>query len=448
MGEARSLGVEHLPMRIRPTLFFAVVVITSAMLSVHAMRQPAAPADGPVTVLRPSRVFDGESLHADWAVHVQRQRIVAAGPSATLSVPVGARVIDLPGTTLLPGLIDAHSHVLLHPYDETTWNDQVLKEAESLRVVRATNHLRATLHMGFTTLRDLGTEGAGYADLGLKQSIDRHLLLAPRLLIASRAIVATGSYGPTGFSPEWEVPQGAEQADGIDGVVRAVRSQIGKGADWIKVYADYRWGPSGEARPSFSTDELRLIVETAASSGRLVAAHATTAEGMTRSVMAGVATIEHGDEGDDEVWRLMKQRNVALCPTLAAPEAVAVYAGWVKGKQPPPERIARKRERFEAALTAGVTICNGSDVGVFMHGDNARELELLVEYGMAPIDALRSATSVNARVLRLQDRIGRVSVGLAADLVAVEGDPTATISAVRQVRFVMSDGLVVDRKGV
>jgi imidazolonepropionase-like amidohydrolase len=388
-------------------------------------------------------VFDGETLHEGWIVVVTGTRIDAAGPRATMTLPAGARRVRLAGQTLMPGLIDAHSHVLLHAYDETTWNDQVLKEPESLRVARAVNHLRDTLQAGFTTLRDLGTEGAGYADVGLRQAVTRGIIPGPRLQIATRAIVATGSYGPSGFSTEWEVPQGAEEADGVDALVRVVRDQIGKGADWIKIYADYRWGPNGEARPTFSIDEIRVIVETAASSGRPVVAHAGTAEGMRRSVEGGVKTIEHGDDGTPAVWELMKTRGVALCPTLAAAEATATYAGWKKATGPVPDRIVRKRANFAGALKAGVTICNGSDVGVFPHGDNAREVELLVEYGMPPIDALASTTAINARVLGLAARLGRVAPAMTADLVAVEGDPTRDIRALRNVRFVMIDGRVV-----
>jgi imidazolonepropionase-like amidohydrolase len=398
-------------------------------------------------VLRPARVWDGVSDRArDGAVVVVTgQRIVAVGAANEVKVPRDATVIDLPGTTLIPGLMDAHSHVLLHPYNETPWDDQVLHESTALRITRAVNHLRNTLMAGFTTLRDLGTEGAGYADVGLKQAVQQHIIPGPRLIVTTRAIVARGSYGPKGFASEWDVPQGAEEADGVESLTRIVRDQIGHGADWIKVYADYRWGPNGDARPTFSVDELRAIVETARSSGRPVVAHAATAEGMRRAVLAGVETIDHGDAGTPEIFRLMAERGVALCPTVAAGDAVSQYRGWKKGVDPEPARLAEKRASVKAAVAAGVTLCNGSDVGVFAHGDNARELEILVEYGLSPLAALKAATSVTAKVLHLDDRLGAIRPGLLADLVAVDGDPLANISALRRVRLVMKEGDLVRR---
>ena len=401
---------------------------------------PAAPA--PVALLlRPAAVFDGETLHPGWAVLTEGDHIKAVGPASQLSAPASARTLELPGLTLLPGLIEGHSHLLLHPYNETPWNDQVLLESEALRVARATAHARATLAAGFTTARDLGSEGAGYADVGLKQAIEQGLIPGPRLLVATRALVATGSYGPK-LSVDVEVPQGAQEADGVDGLLRAVREQIGKGADIIKVYADYRWGPNEPSRPTFSQDELNLIVQTARSAGRPVVAHASTPEGMRRATLAGVQTIEHGDGGTLEVFKLMKQRGVALCPTVAAGDAIAQYRGWQKGTGPEPDRIQQKRLSMKAALQSGVEIAIGGDVGVFPHGDNLREAELLVrEYGFTSLQALRGLTSTNARLFQLPDR-GLLKPGLLADLVAVSGDPTQNISALRQVKLVVKGGVV------
>ena len=394
-----------------------------------------------VIVLKPARVFDGVTLtsHEGWLVVVRGDRIESAGPAKEIALPDGARVIDLPNMTLLPGLIDAHTHVLLHPYNEAPWDDQVLKEACALRVCRATNHLKATLLSGFTTIRDLGTEGAGNADVGLKQAVEQNIVPGPRMLVSTRAIVATRSYAPRGFAPEMRIPQGADEADG-EALRRVVRDQIGCGADWIKVYAD-----TGDAKrapsPTYSEEELKLLVDTARLGGCPVAAHATTKEGMRRATSAFVETIEHGNGGDIEVFRHMANNGVALCPTLAADEAMSKYRGWKQG-DPEPESLKSKRTAFKEALEAGVTIVNGSDAGVFAHGDGARELELLVEYGMKAPEALRSATSVAAKALHLEAKLGAVKPKLLADLIAVEGDPTSDIKTLRKVKLVMKSGVI------
>ncbi len=392
-------------------------------------------------LLKPDRVFDGKEMHENWVVTVTGNKITYAGPAKTVKAK---ETISLKGTTLMPGMIEGHSHILLHPYNETSWNDQVLKESWAERSARAVNHLQASLMAGVTTMRDLGSEGAGYTDVGIKQAVEKGVIPGPRLLVAGRAIVATGSYGPKGFHEGVQVPLGAEIADGFDDLIKVTRDQIGHGADFIKVYADYRWGPNRTAEATFTVAELKTIVEIAESSGRYVVAHASSPEGMRRAIEAGVETIEHGDGGTPELFALMAQKGIGFCPTLAAGDAITQYGGWKRGIDPDPTRIVNKRKSFKMALDAGVKIVFGGDVGVFSHGDNVRELEMMVDYGMSTQSTLESATAMNAEMFHL-DQLGQVKDGFLADLIAVEGNPLNDISSLRKVSLVMKNGTIYKR---
>jgi imidazolonepropionase-like amidohydrolase len=391
--------------------------------------------------LTADRVFDGETMHTGWAVIIESDKIKAVGPRDRVKAPQGATTINYPNSTLTPGLIEGHSHLFLYPYNITDWDTQVLKETDAYRTVRATVHAKNTLMAGFTTARDLGSEGAGYADVALKKAINDKIIPGPRLLVAGRAIVSTGSYGPKGYDSDQQIMLGAEPADGND-LVRVVRDQIGKGADFIKIYADYRWGLNGEDQPSFTLDELKLINEVTRSSGRVMVCHAKSKEAIRRAVLAGAETIEHGDFIDLEVGKLMKEHNVTYFPTIAAVDMITQYRGWKKGVDPDPANVVNKKKSFKAALDAGVTIGLGGDVGVYHHGNNVLEMELMVEYGMKPFDVLKAATSVNARAFHLENQVGFIKEGLKADLVIVTGDPSQYVSDLRKVQFVMKDGIV------
>jgi imidazolonepropionase-like amidohydrolase len=422
----------------RPTLIAALTLIAASA----AAAQPI--------LLRPARVWTaGAPAHEGWVVLVDGNKIAAAGPAASVHVPDGAKRIDLPGETLIPGLMDIHSHLLLHPYNETSWDDQVLHEPLPYRTLRAGKQAEATLMAGFTTLRDLGTEGADSADVSLKHAIQDGIIQGPRLFVVTRAIVAEGAYGPAvrDFRADMDVPQGAQEASGVDGIVRAVRQQAARGADWIKLYADYRIGPDRETEATFSVEELTAAVQTAHGIGRPVAVHATSAEGMRRAILAGVDSIEHGWGGTEVLFRMMAARNIAYLPTLTAEEAVSEYfQHYVRGSSPPTKLMTEAARAFRLALAAGVTIGLGSDVGVFTHGTNWRELEWMVRDGMTPVQALTAATATDAAILRHANDLGHVAPGMLADLVAMPGDPTTAIEVAERVDFVMKDGRVYRRK--
>lgn len=393
------------------------------------------------TLLKPDRVFDGTEMHDDWVVLVEDNLITYAGKVNDLTLPSTTKEIDLSGTTLMPGIIEGHSHILLHPYNETDWNDQVLKESPVERAIRGTVHVKNSLLAGVTTMRDLGAEGAGYTDVYVKKTIENGIIDGPRLLVAGPAIVATGAYGPKGFHDGVTVPLGAEAASGVDQCIETVRRQMGNGADLIKIYADYRWTPGAASKPTFLQEEINAMVATATTAGKYVVAHASTPEGMKRAILGGVETIEHGDGGTMEIFKLMKEKGVGLCPTLAAGDAITQYRGWNKATDPEPERIQQKRKSFKMALDSGVQIVFGGDVGVFPHGENYREMELMVAYGMKPLAVLKSATSGNAKMFHL-NQLGNLKKGFLADIIAVKGNPVEDISVVKNVSFVMKDGVV------
>jgi imidazolonepropionase-like amidohydrolase len=360
----------------------------------------------------------------------------------TFEIPPGAEIIDLSDMTVLPGLIDSHVHLFLH---EGSYDDQLLKESIPYRTIRAVVHARQTLEAGFTTIKDLETEGAGYADVDLKTAINQGIIPGPRMQVSTRALSTTGGYALMGYSWEIQVPTGAQLVDGVDEVRKAVREQIKYGADWIKIYADSRRRRNEVADSltwylTFSDDELKAIVEEAQKMNVKVAAHCYSSIAAQRAINAGVASIEHGLYLDEATLKLMKEKGVYYCPTLVA------YYRWSKREGLSPETrkmientVKLHSETFKRALKVGVKIAFGSDL-TESHGTNAEEFELMVKYGMKPLDAIKSATIISAELLGWQDKIGSIEPGKLADIIAVKGDPLNDIKVLRDVKFVMKDG--------
>jgi imidazolonepropionase-like amidohydrolase len=421
-------------------------VLLLMMCAIGFWSSAAQPAASHILLLEPAQVWTaGEPVHSGWVVLIEGDQIKAVGPKSSVTVPPDADRIALPGMTVLPGLMDLHSHIFLHPYNEKLWDLQVLTEPPMYRAVLATKHAEDTLMAGFTTLRDLGTEGAGFGDVAIKRAIHEGVIPGPRLWVATRAIVATGDYGPAvrNYRPDISLPQGAQECTGAAECVAAVREQAARGADWIKIYGDYRTGPHGETRPTFSQEEMNAMVAAAHDSGRPVAVHAQSDEGMRRAALAGVDTIEHGFNGTEATFRLMAEKHIAFMPTLTASEAYGIYfEHYVPGTSTPTEEMLQAAHAFALARKAGVTIGCGSDVGVFKHGENWREVAWMVRDGMTPVEALTAATQTDAGVIGMSKQIGGLHPGMLADVIAVAGDPTQNVEALKDVRLVIKDGEV------
>ena len=403
-----------------------------------------------VTAIRCGRFFDGRTLQLQegGVVLIEGKRIRAAGKS--VEIPPGAKVIDLSNLTVLPGLIDSHTHMFLHgaPYDET-----LLKKSLQYRAIWSTVSARKQLMAGFTTIRDLETEGAWYGDVALRDAINDGLVIGPRMQCATRALSVTGSYTPYGYSPDVDIPRGAQIADGIDGVRKAVREQLANGADVIKIYADHRRRGSDNpdmltAFPTFSLDEMKTICDEAAKVRVKVAAHVYHSAAAQTAIQAGVLSLEHGMYLDDETFRMMIAKGVYWVPTL-----MAYLQGMEDLSKLSPERrrlmtgtTSRHRETFQRALKLPVKIAFGTDLSG--HHENAgEEFVWMVRYGMPALQALRSATSVAAELMSWQDRVGTLEAGKFADVVAVDGNPVEDITAMKRVVFVMKDGVVYKAPG-
>jgi imidazolonepropionase-like amidohydrolase len=415
----------------------------------------AASAQDAVTIVRAGRLIDGvsDTARASQAIVIRGNVIERVGDAASVAIPAGAKVIDLSRETVLPGLIDAHTHLFMQGEDpaDVAYDVQLLNHGLAFRTARATVSARRALEQGFTTVRDLGTEGAGYADLGLKQAIEGGYIPGPRIYGATRAISTTGGYDLDleGYAPEVPVPKGVQIADGPVEARKAAREHLDHGADWVKVYMTHRsWVRSGAlvAQPTLTVEELRAVVDEARGWGRKVACHTYGGEGLRRALDGGCDSIEHGIDLDDASIAQMKKQGTWLCPTLAI-----YYHPPFQGAPPNTPAAEKNRLRvelhersFRKALRAGVKIAFGSDIGGMPWSQPmAQEFTFLVKFGMTPIQAIKTATSRAAELLDMKGKLGVIAPGAYADLVAVAGDPLVNVEELGRVIFVLKNGKVV-----
>ena len=432
-------------MRIYCTALIVIVAIGSAQSLAGS-----DPATGvKQTVVKAGRLIDtrGGRVLADQHIVIENDRIKQVGSAREVPLPPDALVIDLSSATVLPGLIDAHTHVLLQgDLTEADYDEQLLKESIPYRTIRATVAARTALEHGFTAIRDLETEGAMYADVDLKRAIDRGIVPGPRMFVATRALSATGTYPLLGYSWELQMPEGVQIVDGPDEIRKAVRQQVKHGADWIKFYADrdyYLEGGKLRSKVNFTPKETQAIVAEAHRLDRRVAAHAMGRDGILAALEAGVDSIEHGDGLDEETIDMVVARGVYWCPTIyfgvyvAEGRAAGGNAVWKA-------MVELEREAFALAVKKGVKIAFGTDAGGYPWTENqAREFAYMVRYGQTPMQAIQSATTVAAELLQAQRDLGAVEPGKLADIIAVSGDPLHQINELEHVRFVMKGGRIV-----
>ncbi len=433
-------------MRLARVAAILCLVLPEAPLIAAGPAVPAAAA----TVIRAGVLIDGVSTapRRDQVVVVRGNRIESVGDAATVKLPEGARIVDLGRSTVLPGLIDSHTHIFLQGEDpaEGGYDAQLLKHPVAFRAARATVSARRALEQGFTTIRDVETEGAGYGDVGIKEAIEAGYIPGPRMFVVTRAISTTGGYPLEGYAPEITVPKGVQIVDGPVEARKAAREQLDHGADWIKVYMTHRsWlDRQGNlvSQPTLTLEEIRAIVDEAHGWGRKVACHAYNGVGLRRALDGGCDSIEHGLELDDAAVAQMVRQGTWYCPTMSV-----YYEGWAPAGTPAGERD-RKRAALhgpslEKAVKAGVKIVFGTDVGGFSWSEPiAQEFPRMVEFGMTPMQAIQAATSKAAEMLGHSGELGVIAPGALADVVAVDGDPLKDVKVLERVRFVMKDGKI------